>query len=416
MAAPDTATVQQVLHRKVDVNPLRTAGDLDSVPQRRNSTMGPARPAILGDVLIEHGRAVVDAVLVAPGEVRGVRGRGHERVVGRGCGGVLVPHDPELLELLHAPDLAHPRGRLLQLLLLPLLRMAIPVHRAVHIISPLRHREIRRHRPRTRSLDGQSPVLHPGVPVLPPVLPPGVPDHPVLALLGVGAPAHHADDVVGDQAEALRDASCVLLQPHGIHLACDGATVVDLPHHRLLAHDHTVVSDGRVRVPVQSSAMLAFARPRDVLWGAGEIGGLAKPFLALSGARQVRVLGRVRETFTVLAQLVHKLIRSANGSSVARATPSAVQYMLDGQHHIWPSCLPRNLNSILERRHTPMRPTRPTILRDVLIQARRTVTHPVLVAPRELRGILRRLRQRVVRRGGARVSPQHDPELQRLLG
>mmetsp|Transcript_32980 Transcript_32980/g.72035 ORF Transcript_32980/g.72035 Transcript_32980/m.72035 type:complete len:264 (+) Transcript_32980:857-1648(+) len=263
-----------MLHRELDVNTRSIPRNLDPVRQGAGGAVGPTGPAVLRDVLIQHGGAEVDTVLVTPGEISGVRGRSGERIVGRRCRGVLVPGDAQLLELVPAPDLARPLRRLQLHRLLPglLLGMAVPVHRTVHVIGALRHREVSRHCPRTGSLDGQRAVLHPGVAILAPVLAPRVADHPVLALLRVGTPPNHTDNMVWDQTEPLGDAPRVLLQSHGIHLAGNGPTVVNLPHDGLPPHDHPVVPDGRVGVAIQCSTLLALTGPRDVLRGAREVG------------------------------------------------------------------------------------------------------------------------------------------------
>ena len=88
-AAPGDArpAVQHVLHAQVDVVPHRPPRDLDAVRQRRHGAVGPARPAVLGDVLVEgvgqEGLAADVAPVPAGGEVAlpdvpgwGVRGLG----------------------------------------------------------------------------------------------------------------------------------------------------------------------------------------------------------------------------------------------------------------------------------------------------------------------------------------------------
>ncbi len=47
VARADTTTVQNVLHRQVDVDALRLACDLDAVTQSRDRSVRPARSAVL---------------------------------------------------------------------------------------------------------------------------------------------------------------------------------------------------------------------------------------------------------------------------------------------------------------------------------------------------------------------------------
>mmetsp|Transcript_8001 Transcript_8001/g.17565 ORF Transcript_8001/g.17565 Transcript_8001/m.17565 type:complete len:330 (-) Transcript_8001:200-1189(-) len=69
VAGANVGTVEDVLDRQLDVNALAATRNLDAVGKRRDGAMRPARAAILRNVLIQRWRAVVDAVLVAPGEV-----------------------------------------------------------------------------------------------------------------------------------------------------------------------------------------------------------------------------------------------------------------------------------------------------------------------------------------------------------
>jgi len=69
VARADVAAVEDVLHREVDIDPASLAGDLDTVAERRDRAVGPARTAVLGDVLVQALGAVVDAIVVTPGEV-----------------------------------------------------------------------------------------------------------------------------------------------------------------------------------------------------------------------------------------------------------------------------------------------------------------------------------------------------------
>ena len=87
--------------------------DLDPATQCGDGAVRPARAAVLGDVLIERGRQVVDAILVPPREIGRVAALGiEEQVVGRDGGGVAPPHDASLLGLLLVPQLRLAAGRL----------------------------------------------------------------------------------------------------------------------------------------------------------------------------------------------------------------------------------------------------------------------------------------------------------------
>ena len=71
-----------------------------------DGAVGPARAAVLRDVLVERGRQEVDAILVPPRKIRRVSGlRLDEQVVGRDGGGVAAPHKARLLGLLLVPQL-----------------------------------------------------------------------------------------------------------------------------------------------------------------------------------------------------------------------------------------------------------------------------------------------------------------------
>ena len=70
MARPGVAAVEDVLHSEVDVDALRLACDLDAVTKGRRSTVCPARPTVLRDVLVQVLCQVAHTVHVTPGEVR----------------------------------------------------------------------------------------------------------------------------------------------------------------------------------------------------------------------------------------------------------------------------------------------------------------------------------------------------------
>ena len=84
VARPGVAAVEDVLHSEVDVDALRLACDLDAVAQGRHRRVGPARPTVLRDVLVQVLRQVAGSVHVTPCEVGGEVLGAH---VGAGEGG-----------------------------------------------------------------------------------------------------------------------------------------------------------------------------------------------------------------------------------------------------------------------------------------------------------------------------------------
>jgi len=68
VAGADTSAVQDVLHREVDIGALGTTSDLDAISQGRDGAMSPAGATVLRKMLVAGHGAVVDTVLVAPGE------------------------------------------------------------------------------------------------------------------------------------------------------------------------------------------------------------------------------------------------------------------------------------------------------------------------------------------------------------
>mmetsp|Transcript_4977 Transcript_4977/g.11553 ORF Transcript_4977/g.11553 Transcript_4977/m.11553 type:complete len:407 (+) Transcript_4977:157-1377(+) len=79
--------VQNKLDAQVDVVPLGLAGDLDPVSQARQGSVGPATPAVLGNVLVQGLGQVANAVDVGPVEGLGEVARFDVRV----REGMLVP-------------------------------------------------------------------------------------------------------------------------------------------------------------------------------------------------------------------------------------------------------------------------------------------------------------------------------------
>jgi len=66
VARTNTSTVEDVLDGEINVRPHTFTLYLYPVPEGTHSTMGPTGAAVLGDVLIAAGGAVVDAILIAP--------------------------------------------------------------------------------------------------------------------------------------------------------------------------------------------------------------------------------------------------------------------------------------------------------------------------------------------------------------
>mmetsp|Transcript_44064 Transcript_44064/g.79792 ORF Transcript_44064/g.79792 Transcript_44064/m.79792 type:complete len:305 (+) Transcript_44064:129-1043(+) len=68
VAGASVAAIHQMLHRKLDVHTLRATGNLDTVRKCRDTSLCPARAAVLRNVLIHRNGEVALAILVAPGE------------------------------------------------------------------------------------------------------------------------------------------------------------------------------------------------------------------------------------------------------------------------------------------------------------------------------------------------------------
>ena len=100
VARSDTSTVEHVLNGQVDIDALALACDLDAIAESGDRSVSPAGAAVLWNVLVQGFGAVVDAFVVAPGEV------GREHVVGDGLmgqrrgGGVSTVHEASSLSLL----------------------------------------------------------------------------------------------------------------------------------------------------------------------------------------------------------------------------------------------------------------------------------------------------------------------------
>merc|ERR1711988_1412177 len=85
------------------------------------------------------------------------------------------------------------------------------------------------------TVEAQSAKLHANVAILSPELTPAIADNPILALLGVGAPANHRDDMVHIAFHACGDASLVVQKRACIDSASDRTPVEDLFHHGVRA-------------------------------------------------------------------------------------------------------------------------------------------------------------------------------------
>jgi len=68
MASASTVAIQDVLHRQFNIWRISTAGNLDAILQSRNGTMCPTCTAILWNVLVKHGSAIVYTIFVTPCE------------------------------------------------------------------------------------------------------------------------------------------------------------------------------------------------------------------------------------------------------------------------------------------------------------------------------------------------------------
>ena len=79
-----TSTIQNVLDRQVDLLATALPGNLDTVRQCTEGSVGPARAAVLGDVLVQRVCQVRRAVHIAPIKVRRQFRFGNVRVRQRG--------------------------------------------------------------------------------------------------------------------------------------------------------------------------------------------------------------------------------------------------------------------------------------------------------------------------------------------
>mmetsp|Transcript_2896 Transcript_2896/g.8719 ORF Transcript_2896/g.8719 Transcript_2896/m.8719 type:complete len:236 (-) Transcript_2896:402-1109(-) len=204
-------------------------------------------------------------------------------------------------------------------------------------------REVPGSRPTAPGLDVDRAELHLRPTHQAPVLPPRVPQVPILAVLRVGAPTRHGDDVVGHLARLRHDPAGVIYEGLRVYCAGDGAPVVDLRHHRLRALDAAVVRNRRVREGVQPRAGPTVRREGVARAGVVHVRALQLPLLdhraadAGLGARAGRVPGHRRARHVGLprlvrdararrdlpGELVNELVHGVGGAAPAR--PRALQ-------------------------------------------------------------------------------------------
>ena len=83
-----------------DINTLGTSGDFYTISQGGHGTVGPARTAVLRNVLVSGDSAVVHTVLVAPGEVSWVGLNSQKVFVGASACAVSFPDNASGLNFL----------------------------------------------------------------------------------------------------------------------------------------------------------------------------------------------------------------------------------------------------------------------------------------------------------------------------
>mmetsp|Transcript_66077 Transcript_66077/g.196635 ORF Transcript_66077/g.196635 Transcript_66077/m.196635 type:complete len:432 (+) Transcript_66077:518-1813(+) len=360
VAGTDVGAVEDVLHGKLHIRAPGLAHDLDAVAESGDRAVGPAGAAILGDVLIEGGGAVVHAVLVAPAEVRRVATGGNREPQVRGsCRGVAAPDNAESLRLLTRQELALPRGGLR--LGHAAARLAVrAILITMDLVVSLGRREVPGHCPSAAPLKCQAAAGDTDEALLTPVLAPTVPHNPVEALLGVSAPAHDRDDVVDEEAEAVPE-DTGLVVPNGarIDAAADGTTVEDLLHHALLTGDGPKVRDRGVGVGGEAHAGLSkgAASPGHILRSALPLAVAAETVPALARTGHVGIRGGVGDpTACALGDPVEPLVGAIDGATVAGADVAAVEDVLHRELHVRALGLARDLDAVAEGRHSAMGP------------------------------------------------------------
>jgi hypothetical protein len=66
-----SGTGNQNLRSDIDIRPSCFSGDFDSVRESRSGSMGPARAAVLGDMLVPNVGEVIDSINIVPNPLFG---------------------------------------------------------------------------------------------------------------------------------------------------------------------------------------------------------------------------------------------------------------------------------------------------------------------------------------------------------
>ena len=207
-----------------------------------------------------------------------------------------------------------------------------------------------------------------------PVLAPGITNDPIFRAIVRGPPTDDGDDVVDFKLRRVRvNASDVPAQAVGIDAGGHWTSSIDLSHDLLFTGDHPILRNGRVRKRAQRAAKAAEFGKR-----AARSARVHRRTRVVTASRAVP-FGRLRATrFIGQARIVrhesgvvHELVRARVRASMARTgyLRPAVQDVLNRQVHVLRAVLPtRDLNAIGERAHGTVRPARPAVLRNVLIE------------------------------------------------
>mmetsp|Transcript_166528 Transcript_166528/g.404666 ORF Transcript_166528/g.404666 Transcript_166528/m.404666 type:complete len:276 (-) Transcript_166528:351-1178(-) len=262
-----------------------------------------------------------------------------------------------------------------------------------HLVVLLRGREVAWHGPRALVFKVEGAEGHWEVTHVPPVLPPRVAHNPEFPLHWVCPPAHHRNDVISVETVLLDNARLVIEKGVGVNAAADGSPLVDLLHHRLSAGNGSEVRDGGVRKAGEARARASLVIKAAT--SACNVDGLARPIgrlaEALGGfrrARHVRLGSFIADASASLGDPLEPLVGPINAPTVATADISTIQHVLHGEVDVGalgPTC---DLDAITKGRDCTMRPAGSAVLGNVLIAAHGTVIHAVLVAPREVVGVL----------------------------
>mmetsp|Transcript_24068 Transcript_24068/g.72317 ORF Transcript_24068/g.72317 Transcript_24068/m.72317 type:complete len:382 (-) Transcript_24068:8-1153(-) len=290
---------------------------------------------------------------------------------------------------------------------------------AMRLVVELGRRESLNDRPRTLFLERKRALGHAHEAHLAPVLPPRIPHNPIKALLRIGAPTRHGDDVVHPSALCLNDAGLVIQQGDRVDAASNRAARINLLHHCRRAADGPVVGDRDIGVRNQRAARAALlgkasASPRHVNGFARGVHVRAEPLIGIKRARQIRLAGLVAQPRAFQGKLVQPLVGPIQRTAVASPHATAIEEVLDGRRDVDALRAAGDLDAVRERRDRAVGPAGPTILRDVLVPRDRAIVDTVLVAPIELVGeVPRRLPQELIVRV-RRVSAPRDAERLRL--